>query len=105
MSTHLTVIGGGLAGLTAAVEAAEAGARVRLFEAHQTVGGRALPDLAAGTPRCAPGESASRSRREMSVTAPVGTYIGRPVVCPIAGCSAIRSLWRRCRRRGERPLR
>lgn len=40
MSTHLTVIGGGLAGLTAAIEAAEAGARVRLFEAHQTLGGR-----------------------------------------------------------------
>ncbi|MET9288176.1 NAD(P)-binding protein [Nocardia beijingensis] len=58
MSTHLPVIGGGLAGLTAAVEAAEAGAWVRLFEAHQTLGGRALPDLAAGTPRtarCAPG--------------------------------------------------
>ncbi|MEV5780574.1 NAD(P)-binding protein [Streptomyces sp. NPDC048448] len=38
---HLTVIGGGLAGLTAAITAAEAGARVTLYEAHHTLGGRA----------------------------------------------------------------
>ncbi|MEV6395561.1 NAD(P)-binding protein [Streptomyces sp. NPDC051907] len=38
---QLTVIGGGLAGLTAAITAAEAGARVCLHEAHQTLGGRA----------------------------------------------------------------
>ncbi|MFI7321637.1 NAD(P)-binding protein [Streptomyces venezuelae] len=37
----LTVIGGGLAGLTAAISAAEAGARVTLREAHHTLGGRA----------------------------------------------------------------
>ncbi|MFZ3569036.1 NAD(P)-binding protein [Streptomyces sp. BH097] len=37
----LTVIGGGLAGLTAAITAAEAGARVTLHEAHHTLGGRA----------------------------------------------------------------
>ena len=37
---HLTVIGGGLAGLVAANAAAERGARVRLFEAHATLGGR-----------------------------------------------------------------
>ncbi|MCQ4210355.1 NAD(P)-binding protein [Streptomyces longispororuber] len=37
----LTVIGGGFAGLTAAVTAAEAGARVTLYEAHHTLGGRA----------------------------------------------------------------
>lgn len=40
MNAHITVIGGGLAGLTAAVAAAEAGAHVRLHEAHRTVGGR-----------------------------------------------------------------
>lgn len=38
---ELQVIGGGLGGLVAAVEAAERGARVRLYEAHDTLGGRA----------------------------------------------------------------
>ncbi|MCB5908277.1 NAD(P)-binding protein [Streptomyces pinistramenti] len=38
---RLTVIGGGFAGLTAAISAAEAGADVTLYEAHQTLGGRA----------------------------------------------------------------
>jgi phytoene dehydrogenase-like protein len=38
---HITVIGGGFAGLTAAITAAEAGARVTVYEAHHTLGGRA----------------------------------------------------------------
>ncbi|MGW0549730.1 NAD(P)-binding protein [Streptomyces altiplanensis] len=38
---HITVIGGGVAGLTAAITAAESGARVTLREAHHTLGGRA----------------------------------------------------------------
>jgi NAD(P)-binding Rossmann-like domain len=38
---QLTIVGGGLAGLVAAIASAEAGARVRLYEAHQTLGGRA----------------------------------------------------------------
>ncbi|MER6527151.1 NAD(P)-binding protein [Streptomyces sp. NPDC001508] len=38
---RITVIGGGLAGLTAAVAAAEAGAKVTVHEAHHTLGGRA----------------------------------------------------------------
>ncbi|MET9019407.1 NAD(P)-binding protein [Actinopolymorpha sp. NPDC004070] len=37
----LTVIGGGLGGLVAAIAAAEQGARVQLLEAHRTLGGRA----------------------------------------------------------------
>lgn len=37
---HLTVIGGGLAGLVAAIEAADRGASVRLVEAHADLGGR-----------------------------------------------------------------
>ncbi|MEV2254799.1 NAD(P)-binding protein [Streptomyces sp. NPDC050147] len=37
----LTVIGGGFAGLTAAITAAEAGAQVTVHEAHHTLGGRA----------------------------------------------------------------
>ncbi|MFG2329712.1 FAD-dependent oxidoreductase [Streptomyces sp. NPDC048604] len=41
MQQHLTVVGGGFAGLTAAITAAEAGARVTLHEAHDTLGGRA----------------------------------------------------------------
>ncbi|WP_406861728.1 FAD-dependent oxidoreductase [Streptomyces sp. HUAS MG47] len=41
MQQNLTVVGGGFAGLTAAITAAEAGARVTLHEAHDTLGGRA----------------------------------------------------------------
>src|SRR5437016_2306287 len=37
----ITIIGGGLAGLTAAISAAEGGASVRLLEAHEELGGRA----------------------------------------------------------------
>jgi phytoene dehydrogenase-like protein len=39
--SEITVIGGGLAGLTAAITCAEGGSEVKLFEAHQQVGGRA----------------------------------------------------------------
>ena len=38
---RITVIGGGLAGLTAAITAAEAGTKVTVYEAHHTLGGRA----------------------------------------------------------------
>ncbi|UXY28351.1 NAD(P)-binding protein [Streptomyces sp. HUAS TT20] len=38
---RITVVGGGLAGLTAAITAAEAGAKVTVHEAHHTLGGRA----------------------------------------------------------------
>lgn len=37
----ITVIGGGIAGLTAAISAAETGVPVRLLEAHEQLGGRA----------------------------------------------------------------
>lgn len=37
----ITVVGGGLAGLTAAIRAAEGGVSVRLLEAHSALGGRA----------------------------------------------------------------
>ena len=39
---EITVIGGGIAGLTAAITCAEGGADVTLFEAHERLGGRAL---------------------------------------------------------------
>lgn len=42
--TTITVVGGGLAGLTAAIACAEGGAGVRLLEAHETLGGRARSD-------------------------------------------------------------
>ena len=38
---RITIVGGGLAGLTAAIAGAEAGADVVVHEAHQTLGGRA----------------------------------------------------------------
>jgi phytoene dehydrogenase-like protein len=38
---RITVVGGGLAGLTAAITAAEAGVKVTVYEAHHTLGGRA----------------------------------------------------------------
>jgi phytoene dehydrogenase-like protein len=38
---EITVVGGGLAGLTAAISCAEQGAAVRLLEAHDELGGRA----------------------------------------------------------------
>ena len=38
---RVTVVGGGLAGLTAAITVAEGGAPVRLLEAHEVLGGRA----------------------------------------------------------------
>ncbi|MDH2428174.1 FAD-dependent oxidoreductase [Sphaerisporangium sp. TRM90804] len=41
MTLSITVVGGGLAGLTAAIACAEGGARVTLHEAHHTLGGRA----------------------------------------------------------------
>jgi phytoene dehydrogenase-like protein len=39
--SEITIIGGGVAGLTAAITCAEGGAKVRLFEAHEELGGRA----------------------------------------------------------------
>jgi len=41
MTTHITIVGGGLAGLTAAIACAENGLRVTLHEAHHELGGRA----------------------------------------------------------------
>jgi phytoene dehydrogenase-like protein len=40
-SNRITIVGGGLAGLTAAITCAEGGASVSLLEAHATLGGRA----------------------------------------------------------------
>ncbi|WP_263168818.1 NAD(P)-binding protein [Streptomyces sp. SCSIO ZS0520] len=45
---RLTVVGGGFAGLTAAITAAEGGAEVTLHEAHRSLGGRARTAEAEG---------------------------------------------------------
>ncbi|MFC7649190.1 NAD(P)-binding protein [Streptosporangium lutulentum] len=41
MKREISIIGGGLAGLTAAIACAEGGARVTVHEAHRALGGRA----------------------------------------------------------------
>ena len=41
MRTHLTIVGGGLAGLAAAIAAREAGLEVTLYEERSQLGGRA----------------------------------------------------------------
>jgi phytoene dehydrogenase-like protein len=54
----ITVVGGGLAGLVASIACAEAGAKVHLYEAHATLGGRARstppPFIATTAPTCSP---------------------------------------------------
>jgi hypothetical protein len=42
--SQITIVGGGLAGLSSAIACAEGGARVRLLEAHDKLGGRARSD-------------------------------------------------------------
>ena len=42
--SRVTIVGGGIAGLTAAISCAEGGADVRLLEAHEHLGGRARSD-------------------------------------------------------------
>ncbi len=42
--SQITIVGGGLAGLSAAITCAEGGAKVRLLEAHDSLGGRARSD-------------------------------------------------------------
>jgi flavin-dependent dehydrogenase len=49
MRTHLTIVGGGLAGLVAAIAAREAGLDVSLYEARHQLGGRARTALGGET--------------------------------------------------------
>jgi phytoene dehydrogenase-like protein len=41
VTAAVSVVGGGIAGMVASIACAEAGAQVRLFEAHRELGGRA----------------------------------------------------------------
>lgn len=52
--TAVTIVGGGLAGLTAAISCAEQGALVTLHEAHSTLGGRASSETWLPPPDCSP---------------------------------------------------
>jgi phytoene dehydrogenase-like protein len=58
----ITVIGGGLAGMVAAIAAAEQGAKVHLYEAHQTLGGRARSTRHRSSPTTAPMPSTTTGR-------------------------------------------
>jgi hypothetical protein len=64
--TRVTIVGAGLAGLTAAVACAEAGADVVVHEAHATVGGRAR----AAAPPWAPGDERARTSEAPRATEP-----------------------------------
>ena len=96
---RITVVGGGFAGLTAAVSAAEAGAEVTLYEAHHTLGGRArtadapyrtnegprTPATAADPtgPGCARGACSARSPRCLCGRRPgCGCVTGAPCAAP-----------------------
>ncbi len=75
--TEVTVVGGGLAGLIAAIEVAEAGVPVRLLEARRRLGGRGTssPGRPGAEP---PGEAtqehgALRPRRSRGTLSPQGT--------------------------------
>ncbi|MEU9605026.1 FAD-dependent oxidoreductase [Streptomyces sp. NPDC048057] len=65
---HLTVVGGGVAGLTAALTAAEAGAQVTLYEAHHTLGGRG---------RTADGPYRANEGPHVFYTGPMWTWLRR----------------------------
>lgn len=71
----ITIVGGGLAGLTAAVAGAERGANVTLYESHGTLGGRARssgpPYVANGGPHVLYGGQPMRWLDERGLLPPV----------------------------------
>jgi phytoene dehydrogenase-like protein len=94
----ITVVGGGLAGLVASIASAEQGARVRLCEAHQTLGGRARasapPFIAHQGPHVLDGDGTLwRWLEERDLVGPAAHV-------PLRGLAGIRFRWRdRLRRR------
>ena len=80
---ELTVVGGGLGGLTAAIAAAEQGMKVRLFEARPALGGRART-----TDRPVPGELGSTRHLQRRATVAVArrAWPGEPAArAPLTG--------------------
>ncbi|MFD3972478.1 NAD(P)-binding protein [Streptomyces cyaneofuscatus] len=91
--TPVHVIGGGLAGLTAAITAAESGARVTLYESHRTLGGRAR--TADGPYRTNEGPHALYHR------GPLCTWLARrDLLGPVASVPPLEGLRFRFRRAG-----
>jgi phytoene dehydrogenase-like protein len=95
---EITVVGGGLAGMVAAITAAEAGAKVHLYEAHQSLGGRAR-----STP---PPFIAQDGPHVLYDNGPLWPWlierdlIGRPARTPLSALAGFRFRWHgRLRRR------
>ncbi|NEE36130.1 NAD(P)-binding protein, partial [Streptomyces sp. SID7982] len=90
---HIHVVGGGLAGLTAAITAAESGARVTLHEGHRNPGGRAR--TAEGPYRTNEGPHAVYHR------GPFGTWLARrDLLGPVVSVPPLEGLRFRFRRAG-----
>jgi phytoene dehydrogenase-like protein len=94
----ITVVGGGLAGLVASIASAEQGARVRLHEAHQTLGGRARAS--------APPFIAHQGPHVLYDDGPLWRWleerslVGPAAHVPLRGLAGVRFRWRdRLRRR------
>jgi phytoene dehydrogenase-like protein len=88
---EVTVVGGGLAGMVAAITAAEEGAKVHLYEAHQRLGGRAR-----STP---PPFVANDGPHALYDNGPFWPWladrdlIGRPARVPLGALAAFRFRW------------
>ena len=86
---RITIVGGGLAGLTSAISCAEQGATVRLLEAHDELGGRA---------RTTPGPyRANLGPHAILSSSPLWTWLGeRRLLPPYARprLSGVRFRWR-----------
>ncbi|MFK0188390.1 FAD-dependent oxidoreductase [Streptomyces rubiginosohelvolus] len=90
---HIHVVGGGLAGLTAAITAAESGARVTLHEGHRSLGGRAR--TSEGPYRTNEGPHAVYHR------GPLGTWLARrDLLGPVVSVPLLEGLRFRFRRAG-----
>ncbi|WP_329252276.1 NAD(P)-binding protein [Streptomyces sp. NBC_01478] len=85
---RITVIGGGLAGLTAAIAAAEAGAEVTVYEAHHTLGGRAR--TAEGPYRTNDGPHALHSRGPHWTWLRRRGLLGTPAPVPVSAAGRFR---------------
>ena len=103
---EITIVGGGLAGLTAAIACAEQGAPVRLLEAHDELGGRARSTdgpykanlgphalLASSPVLVVAGRARAAAARTRGRRCPASASAGRTTS---AGCLRSAPRWRRC---------